>query len=480
MELNTLTTHAQFVQYCQQRISETQYWTDKEASALLTILSDIIADIGVSNNTAILIAAREAFIQLSRRATSILAGARFLGVPIKGKSNAMVRALCVNSGAQPETISKYSVFTVGGVAAYATHSQQIAAGAQQHIDLAIGHVVEEQFYCDTEEELRQIELAAQQFTVSSVMVWVTSPTGAVEEYSECDLALSSVGAGSPVYKTTYTDSGAMTLIFGGKHFGKAASATSTIHVRYTTCDGSLDNNDASGLQVQCVETPSIGGRTIESISGGSDELPLAWYRQFAPILSLSRGQLSRPDEWRAAILSFDGVADCKILSQRDIAPNDPTWMQCLRVCVLPKTGGTLGGVNPNPSSAAWTRLLDHIAKYRPLHVVQRWNPTRVQVSVSVVIGVFDGYPIDLRDVEAQALSQIQALRTPRIGTLGRMLALTDIVRACNYDTGADTKLQHVDWVKVVSPTQDIPCNNLEYIWIKDIRVRAVYSDRAQE
>ena len=478
MELNTLTTHAEFVQYCQQKISETQYWTDKEASALVTVLSDILADIGVSNNSAILISAREAFIQLARRASSILAGARFLGVPIKGKSNAVVRALCVNSGPSPTTVSKFDVFTVGGAPAFATHSQQIAPSSQQYLDLAMGTVVEESFYCNTQEELRQITLGVQEFRASNVSVWVTSATGLVEEYSECDLALTAVEAGNPVYKLTYSDSGELIIIFGGKGFGKAAAATSTIHVRYTVCDGSQDNNDATGLQVQSVENPEVGGKTVEPISGGSDELPLAWYRQFAPILSLSRQQLSRPDEWRAAILSWPGVADCKILSQRDIAPNDPTWMQCLRICVLPTSGGSLGGVNPNPSSAAWTRLLEYIAKYRPLHVAQTWNPTRVQVSVNVVIAVFDGYPIDLRDVEAQALAQIQALRQPRIGSLGRMLALTDIVSACNSESGV--RLPHIDWVKVLSPTQDIPCGSLEYIWIKDIRVRAVYSDRAQE
>ena len=56
-------------------------------------------------------------------------------------------------------------------------------------------------------------------------------------------------------------------------------------------------------------------RRIVQYRNRDDELPMEYYRVFGPILHLSRGTLSRPDEWRAAVLAFPGVADCAIKGQ---------------------------------------------------------------------------------------------------------------------------------------------------------------------
>lgn len=134
-------------------------------------------------------------------------------------------------------------------------------------------------------------------------------------------------------------------------------------------------------------------------------------------------------------------------------------------------------MNPNPTSAAWQRLLETLAKYKPFHVVQTWNPNRILINVVVEVAVHEWYTGDLRDVQTETEARISAMFKPRIGILGRMLALDDISEAARYSGSA--KLSYVDYVRVLSPTQDIYTNsNLEYIGMRSLRVSVVYSKRS--
>ena len=111
-QLSRAMYHKDFVTALLEKASESTNWTDKQAASLLVLLADVLGDIGENNNAAIRIAAREAFIQLSRRASSTLAGARFLGIPIRRKSAATTRVKFTNGSTDPVTYDQHTAVSV--------------------------------------------------------------------------------------------------------------------------------------------------------------------------------------------------------------------------------------------------------------------------------------------------------------------------------------------------------------------------------
>jgi hypothetical protein len=474
--LTQLTTHRQIVDYILAKASETTQWSDKQAASMLVLLADVLGDIGEANSAAINIAAREAFIQLSRRQSSTYAGARFLGIPIKRKSPAVSTVRFTNGTSDTINYDRGTPLTVGGRGAFLTQTLHLLPGQTGDATIEIGEVRVESFTLTERYDLLTVPLSATNFTISSYEVWTEDATGAVYPYTVIDRALTRAAVGDRVVTDVTNEDGSVTLLFGGRYFGYAPDKDHKLFVRYHVSGGLRDNNDSVGLLAEVVENTNVAGRTLEPLLGADDELPFEFYKQFGPILHLSEGRLSRPDEWRAAILAFPGVADCAILSQRDVAPSDPTWQLMLRVCVLAESGSTFGGVNPNPTSAAWVRLLDMLAKYKPFHTVQTWNPTRILVPVVVEVAVHEWYTGDLRDVELRSMRKITELFKPRAGILGRMLAIDDLSDCCRIE--GKQRLDYVDYVRVLSPEEDLtPGSKLEYIGLRSVRVTVVYSKR---
>lgn len=471
-------THQAVVSLLLEKAQATTSWSDKQAASMLVLLADILGDIGEADSTATILAAREAFINLARRSSSIYAGARMLGVPIRRKSPAVTTVLFTNNTGEHATHERYTPVTVGGRSAFLTQQLSLPPGASQKCTVEMGTVVNERYPITETLDLRRQTLGTDGFRATSdIEVWTEDVVGNVYPYTLIDQGLTRAGIGDRVVADVTDEEGTATLLFGGQYFGAAPQRDHTLCVRYHVSNGRADNDDNLGLLAELVDNKRIAGRTLEPIVGGDDELPMEYYRVFGPILHLSRGTLSRPDEWRAAVLAFPGVADCAIMAQRDIAPNDPTWQLMLRICVLPKSGSTFGGVNPNPESAAWTRLLKMIAKYRPMHTVQTWNPSRILTTVSVEIGLHDWYSGDYRTVEQVSSARVTKLFEPRAGILGRMLSHSDIVAAIKNDANGRA-LDYIDYVRVLSPTDDLrPGSKLEYIGLRSIQIVAVTSNR---
>lgn len=471
-------THADVVNLLLEKAQATTAWSDKQAASMLVLLADILGDIGEADSTATILAAREAFINIARRSSSIYAGARILGVPIRRKSSAVTTVYFTNNTGEHVTYERNTQVSVGGRPAFLTQQLSLAPGASQNCTVAIGSVVNERYPITETIDLRRQTLGTDGFRIASdIEVWTEDANGNAYPYTLIDQGLTRAGVGDPVVADVTDETGTATLLFGGQYFGYAPPRDHTLCVRYRVTNGQSDNNDNVGLICEVIDNKRIAGRTIEPVVGGDNELPLEYYKVFGPILHLSRGSLNRPDEWRAAVLSFPGVADCAIMSQRDIAPNDPTWQLMLRICVLPKSGATFGGINPNPESAAWTRLLNMIAKYKPSHTIQTWNPSRILTSVAVEIGVHDWYSGDYRSLEQAAQTKVANLFRPRVGLLGRMLSHSDIVAAIKNDDDGRT-LDYIDYVRVLSPSDDLkPGSKLEYIGLRSMQVVAVTSNR---
>jgi hypothetical protein len=259
-------------------------------------------------------------------------------------------------------------------------------------------------------------------------------------------------------------------------FGRVPDKGHTLFVRYSKNNGAIDNVSTAGLNVDSVLHSALRGKTIEGISGGSDLKPIDYYQNAAPILGAGkRKQLIRLDQWEAAIRLYPGVADCAVLGQREVAPNDKAWMGTIRLCVLPESGLSWGGVNPNPTSAKWSEFLTWIAQYRSPLEIQTWNASRLLIDVTLDIKVTKS--TDIAALESEIRKAIAELFRRKRGVLGRRLALDDISQAINFKDGV--KREGIDYINILEPNRDIiPNSRLEFVDLRNLRLSLNYSERA--
>lgn len=480
--LNTYLTHEQFAQDFLARINASSYWTDAQVSSLTALLADALGDMGVTNSYATLIAAREAFSRLARRNSSLLQNARYLGVDIGRKSTSTVTASIANLSGSKVSFDKYSPFTIGSVNALLSEVTQWEAGEVKNVDLIIGEIFTFSEVVSNPQDYMHIALGSSDFELTSdLRVWFEHPTGSTIEYQRYDKCLFEAYAGQQIFLDVTTDSGDVELMFGGEQWGAQPPNGYTLRVQGIKALGAAGNSDALGIKVQSLANSQIQGKTITAAIGGSDETPVDYYRNYAPIVGRSRMKMIRRDEWKAACALYPDVADVVVQGQAEIAPNDKEWMGLVRICILPRNTSTWGGVNPNPTSAQWTKFLNWLAQYHSPLDVQSWNPDKLQIDCVIDVALFADAP-GTRDSNKTVFEQaVLKLFERRPGLLGKRLAVSDIMDRVLYDyTDPDLPVRRpsVDYCNVPSPVQDIiPNTVLEYVALRNLTINITYSER---
>lgn len=471
-----LTQHDDFVSNVLGRFGASSEWSDAQLSAMTTIVADFLADLGVSDAYAIRFAAREAFIQLAARDSSVLEGARFLGVPISRKTPASVTVRLTNNSDSVEYINKWDAFDVGSASAYTTSSAVIQPHESLELDLTIGSVQVKNFSLASASPYMSVLVGIDNFQVCYLEVWTEAANGGVVKYASTDASLCDVAVGEKVYLDRTTATGDVELVFGGQLWGSVPDATHTLKVRVCTTQGAADNLEFLGQKVSSQISGTLQGKTVSYVLGGANEVDVDFYAKFAPVLSLSKKKASREIEWRANILRYSGVADCVVLGQRDIAPNDPSWQGVIRVCVLPKESSSWGGVNPNPRSAAWSKFLEYLNTFRSDLTIQTWNPSKLLIDVHIEASVF--LDVDIASMKSTLMDAVAELFARKRGVLGRRLALNDILDALRFESDKRTRRAGLDYCNVLSPTQDIvPNSKLEYVAIRNLVINIKQSER---
>lgn len=481
--LSTFTTHEEFAQDILRRLSDSTYWTDQQVSSMTSLLADALGDLGITNSTATLIAAREAFIRLARRTSSIYAGARFLGVDIQRKSYGTVTARITNTGRNKITLDKFEPISVGSYSGLLGEITQWEAGETKEVSVIIGTRFKFTKYLTETEDYMTVDLGTENFEITDDLeVWLETPTGQKIVYERFDKCLFEAYENQNIFLDITKDDGDVMIQFGGERWGSIPPLGYTLNVAATRALGATVNTDSVGFKVASVNYGVLQGKTVSSISGASDEPSADYYRKFAPVLGRAKGKLIRHDEWKAAISLYPDVADVVIMSQRDIAPNDKEWMGVIRVCVLPKNTSTWGGINPSPVSAQWNKFLAWINdKYRSELEIQTWNPDKLAADVIIEVALFADAPGTRQSNTDKLSAAVQKLFERKSGSLGKRLAVSDIIDAVKYnhtDPDEPVKRTEVDYLNVLSPVQDlIPNSKLEYVALRNLQINVTYSER---
>lgn len=483
--LSTFTTHEEFAQYFLTKINANSYWSDTQVSSLTTLIADALGDIGVTNTFACMIAAREAFIRIARRDTSIMAGARFLGVDISRKSAGAFTGLITNNTGSKLTLDKYEPFQINGESALLADVTQWSSGETKSVNFIVGEIFNFNQLITDQQDYARITLGSEDFQLTDdIRVWTQDPLGNRTYYNSFDSVLFEAYIGQRIFQAITTDTGDVELQFGGDQWGIPLPQGNTLYVQAVSSKGATVNNDTVGLRVSSNNYANLIGKSTSTITGASDQKDMSYYKNFAPIVGRSRRKLIRQDEWQAAISLYPDVADCVVMGQRDIAPNDKSWMGVVRVCVLPKNTSSWGGVNPNPESAQWTKFLDWLERHRPMLDIQTYNPTKLAIDCVINVTLFQDTAGSKQDNEDKLTLAVEQLFTRKSGLLGKRLALSDIIDRIKYDyTDPDNpvKRPEVDYVNIQSPVQDIiPNSKTEYVAARTVRVIVSFSERKSQ
>lgn len=448
-------------------------WKDALPTSVGTTILDMFAGCGVTDQYYIEMALREAFLGLARRDSSIFAGVRWLGINVRRNQPAGTTVSAVNNYAETRYIVPYTQFELNGVMYFNREQLELLPGQFQTFYLYQGTVKNQSFDLDTFADRRNaiITLGSSGFSASDILAFTEDKvTGNQTAWSDTEDSLWDYKADDRIYYVDSTPAGDVAFTFGDGEFGSMLPASSYLRVRYVENNGAASNNGISGIVGFCQPFPNIKVESISPVTGGANRKDALYYKLFGNRMFRSGKRWTSSADIESNLQGMPGIADCKVLGQRDIAPNDPSWMNVIRVIALPENSDTFGGANPNPQSAAWEnisaimkgKIADHL-------VMQRWNAEKVYTAVRIRVAILQS--AQASEIRLSITERILALFEKKPGILGRRLSLYDLKEACKVDG--------VDYIQILSPIEDIvPDAAYRYVALDGIPdLNIVFSER---
>ena len=446
----------------EQRLAAKQTWRDLYETSMGSTIMDMFAASGVTNQLQIELSLRETFLITAKRESSIAASTRSLGVRIGRKSSASGLAYILNDTDQAVFVAPYSKFLVDG-SIFFNKDQLVFAPHEERENVALyeGDVLTYTLDLDTlsDREYYEVVIDSAPYTVSNeelLVYTVNKTTQGIRMWDKTTKALFEHEGDDSIYYESTNGDGKPSLIFGNDENGRMLPSNEILNIRYVVTNGANANGIKSGTQLSLAANPNVAGSFSSTIDGGSNQKNSAYYKKFAPYLFRAKETIITPIEWRAAIATYPGVADAYVQGQRHIAPKDPTWMNNVRVTVLPENTDTLGGANPNPRSPAWEALRVWLQKRIHTNtVIQTWNAEKILTDIHIKVAV--NAAVNAEEIKLQISENIYALFEKKPGILGRKLAISDISDAAKAVSG-------VDYVEVLKPTKSIePSDKTQYV-----------------
>lgn len=345
---------------------------------------------------------------------------------------------------------------------------------RQNVKLYEGTIVTEEFLSDGS-GFRQLYLNPKNFEVSDrdTLVYVRSIEGVVEKWDQIMDGIWAAGSMDRVYFDTTSGYGETIISFGDSIHGASPTLGSTIIVKYVTTNGSIANRGFASLKIQCSDYSWVSGITTSMISGGADEKPSSFYRVMAPYIFSARRRAVTDMDYTAACLSYPGIVSAKVLAQRDIAPHDLRWMNQVQICLLPADVGVT-----HLTVRELDEVDDYLAKrkHAAVRIVHKL-PTEQQAELDLTLALKLQYTPS--EVLPTAEASVRALFARQPDTLGRRIAISDIVRAIKHSAGVDyvtvNKCKLLDSTTLIKDL--LPSSGTHFITLSSLVLNTVYSER---
>lgn len=457
-------------------------WNSKLVSNMSTILTDMIAGTQDNSQRFAEFSAREGFLNTARRNSSVYALTRMLGVKVARRKSAVVSVLLDNPTATSVAVPAYSQIQVAGKPFYNRNPIVVNPYSDVEVTLYKGYVRTKTFPIGTADlDLAELTLGVPGFVVADHDLRVTTqdPNTAVNtEWTLHEGSILELSANSRKFLDVTLSDGDVSLTFGNNLLGKRLPAGHVLNVSYIESDGASGNTqDSVGSIVTVPNTPGLTGLTTSVIGGGAAIKDKVYYKKLAPHIYKSKTRLGSITDYKSNIAMYPGVADVKIVPQRESGPDDLRLMNVVKICILPETGLSWGGQNPLAAedSPTWREFLDWAqAKVRPNTHLVPWNPTPIYIDISVEVAIFEGYEPAVE--KSVAIESVKTLFKHRLGVLGRKFMLSDLEDAIKITEGE--RRESIDYIKIVNPTENvIPKDSVSYVALRNLNIFVRQTER---
>lgn len=448
-------------------------WNDLIVSGTGTTILDFIATIGTYNQFDIEMAYREAFLSTAIRDSSIYGIARMLGIQIQRKTMSVLNATVTYTGfTSPLQVLTNSTFTASNGLFFNPAPITILPNQTQTITLNEGILTQVVFPASSTPYFEYI-LGEPGFTIADGSITVIVQDNVTLVNTIWSPTLESIWMLGPTdrnYIETTLENGDVSILFGDNTYGAMPSINTTIVVQYVSTVGNNGGVSFINASVTYSGDKNLVGSITDYYGSGIDEKPSSYYKLYGSAMAKAKGRCVSKTDYIAVILNYIDVAGVSVQAQRDLFPNNPMWMNVIRVCILSSgSADTFGGSNPNPTSAKWAQFKTWLApKQGAQIVIQTWNPTRVAIDINVDIALLQS--ADPGATNTAITANINTLFKKDMFSLGATVFLSDIAKACNI-TG-------VDYININAPTTTyIPPDVYTFAGLGNLTLNVFYSNR---
>lgn len=441
-------------------------WDDLLTSSTGETLLEMAASAATFNMFGLEGAQRETYLSTAFRESSVYAITRMLGVRVTRKTSASVMVTLKRADySTMQVVPKFTQFELGGRPFFNREMILLPQGQVEipGIVLYEGEVRVQTIKSDAT-SFREIYLNERNFIVSNsdLEVSIIDPsTGDSEIWLPTDDGIWIAGPYDKVYYDSTSGFGDTILQFGDGYHGSLPNYGYDIQIRYVVTKGSAGNNGVEGLEVK-QSAYGLTGVTTSNVTGGADEKNARFYQALAPHIYKARSRaVNRPD-YKAIACSYPGVASAAVQAQKDVAPWDLRWMNVVRICILPQDQDSF-------TDAQWKDFLTWFQKrHHAAIAIQKYNPLKIIRDVELVLALRNNSTPN--DTVPVVESAIRALFARSLDTLGKRIAVSDILRCCDI-TG-------VDYADMVTPMADMLLpDELSYFELGTLKISTRYSER---
>lgn len=271
----------------------------------------------------------------------------------------------------------------------------------------------------------------------------------------------SINGVTNVWQDLTTPEGNLQIQFGNSLYGFVPPISSNISLVYVVTKGTQGNDSSipTGQKVSYSGQPSYLTITAQSgLEGGTDEIAASLYKNTAPqLFAASLDRAVTQQDYNAVALGYPGMIDVVIQGQRDIDPNDVTYMNLARVWMLHTGSDWAYPADQNlfDDFTEWLKARSMFAlrfyydtALAALYGISRPVPINITVGAEVSIQNFADPTQVLEDVNT-ALDTFFALK---YGSISRDIYISDIISVIKQANSA------IDFVILRNPTTNIITN----------------------
>lgn len=428
-------------------------------TSLINTLIACQASITAGLSSAVQVATQEVFLDTAYNSVSILANAINLGAFIKRKDPANIKVKIINTSEETITVPRFSAFSLEGTKIFNRDAFELPPDATIELTFYEGEEVTEEFIATGEDYETFFLSKTLNFQISTEDIYAIETHQTETIIYECTKeALYTTGSNSSQYMQQKTlPTGSVILKTGNGTYGKKPTEGSKIEVHYIKTQGSAVTLAVEeGTKI----TSTINGLLItteSALQNGGDEMSVEFYQNYASSIASSAvtGGCVTLEQLTQYALQFSGIADCKLLGQRDTFPDNLRYLNVIQATILTHKGII--------TDEEWAEFVEYMKQKTTFEFV-RVDPIGINIDIEISVVVSKSINADL--VKTQIENAFKQYFELKIGSIGKCFYISDIGKILRTVLGVNELVRF----SVILPVMDKIITSTQYLKINRLSV----------